>query len=140
MQTPRRLPGWYVARLDAEMDAVGVPKDVELLKEIVLNLKQVAFVRGGLDQAYWPPAAAKIVEDERQLAASAPMLRVLRSGSWTLSPVESNMSHVRLWYYFHPTQPLAGTEKVEPMQACAARGLQRNNRLCAAQVMGSRLN
>jgi putative tryptophan/tyrosine transport system substrate-binding protein len=48
-----------------------VPKNMELLKEIVPNLKRVAFVRGVVDLAFWPPAAANIVEDERQLAASA---------------------------------------------------------------------
>jgi putative tryptophan/tyrosine transport system substrate-binding protein len=48
-----------------------IPKQMELLKEIAPNLKRVAFVRGVVGEAYRPPEARKIGEDDRQFAASA---------------------------------------------------------------------
>jgi len=47
-----------------------MPKQMELLKEIVPNLRRVAYVTGGLGVPP-PPEASKIVEDDRQIAASA---------------------------------------------------------------------
>ena len=52
-----------------------IPKQMELLKEIVPNLKRVAFVRGVAGTENWPPGllsqATKIGEEDRQLVASA---------------------------------------------------------------------
>ena len=47
-----------------------LPKQMELLKEIVQNLRRVAFI-AGFPAAYSPPETAKIVEEDRQIVASA---------------------------------------------------------------------
>jgi hypothetical protein len=44
------------------------------------------------------------------------MLRMLRSGSGTLSPFTSNTSHVRLQYYFPLSEPLGGMAEIDPKQ------------------------
>jgi putative ABC transport system substrate-binding protein len=48
-----------------------LPKQMELLKEIVPNLRRVAFVTGVLGAAYVPLEAFKIAEEYRQSAARA---------------------------------------------------------------------
>jgi ABC-type uncharacterized transport system substrate-binding protein len=47
-----------------------LPKQMELLKEIVPNLRRVAYIVG-VPSAYSPPEGAKIAEEDRQIAASA---------------------------------------------------------------------
>jgi putative ABC transport system substrate-binding protein len=49
-----------------------LPKQMELLKEIVPNLRRVAFITDVVRATYSPPEASKIVQEDRQLAASAP--------------------------------------------------------------------
>jgi len=44
---------------------------MELLKEIVPNLRRVAFITDVMGAAYRPPEASKITEENRQIAASA---------------------------------------------------------------------
>src|SRR5262249_17505947 len=46
-------------------------KQMELLKEIVPNLRRVAFITDVMGAAYRPPEASKITEENRQIAASA---------------------------------------------------------------------
>jgi putative ABC transport system substrate-binding protein len=48
-----------------------LPKEVELLKEIVPNLRRMAWIQGVLGNAYTPPEAFKIGEEETQIASSA---------------------------------------------------------------------
>jgi putative tryptophan/tyrosine transport system substrate-binding protein len=48
-----------------------LPKQMELLKEIVPNLRRVAFVTGNLGDAYSPPETTKIVEEYLTITASA---------------------------------------------------------------------
>src|SRR5262249_53641645 len=47
-----------------------LPKQMELLKEIVPNLKRVAYVAGAPGAAYAPPKTAEIAEEDRQSAAN----------------------------------------------------------------------
>src|SRR5262249_32959747 len=47
------------------------PKQMEVLKEIVPNLRRVAFITDVMGAAYRPPEASKITEENRQIAASA---------------------------------------------------------------------
>jgi putative ABC transport system substrate-binding protein len=48
-----------------------LPKRMELLNEIVPNLRRVAFIYGALRAAYTPPELVKIEEEYRQIAANA---------------------------------------------------------------------
>jgi putative ABC transport system substrate-binding protein len=48
-----------------------LPKQMELLKEIVPNLRRVAFVTGVAGAVFSSPETSKIVEEDRQIAASA---------------------------------------------------------------------
>jgi putative tryptophan/tyrosine transport system substrate-binding protein len=48
-----------------------LPKQMELLKEIVPNLLRVAYIAGVQGAAYSPPETFKIAEEDRQTAASA---------------------------------------------------------------------
>jgi putative ABC transport system substrate-binding protein len=48
-----------------------IPKRMELLKQIVPNLKRVAWIRGIAGRAYWSPEAVKLAKEDQQLAASA---------------------------------------------------------------------
>ena len=47
------------------------PKQMELLKEIVPNLRRVALITGVLGAAYSPPEVSKISQEDSQIAASA---------------------------------------------------------------------
>ena len=47
-----------------------LPKQMELLKDIVPNLRRVAYIIGA-PSAYSPPEGAKIAEQDRQIAANA---------------------------------------------------------------------
>src|SRR5215813_4424703 len=47
------------------------PKQMELVKEIVPNLRRVAYVAAGVGAGYASQEVAKIVEEDRQIAASA---------------------------------------------------------------------
>jgi putative ABC transport system substrate-binding protein len=46
-----------------------LPKQMELLKEIVPNLRRVALITGTLGAAYSPPEASKIGQEEMRIAA-----------------------------------------------------------------------
>jgi putative tryptophan/tyrosine transport system substrate-binding protein len=66
-----------LARPEANITGVAwlglIPKRMELLREIVPNLRRVAYLMGvgGERAAYTPPGGNKFEEEERQIAASA---------------------------------------------------------------------
>jgi len=50
---------------------VLLPKEMELLKEIVPNLRRVAYITGVPGTASYPPEASKIAQEDMQIAAKA---------------------------------------------------------------------